>query len=197
MPTITEGNLRFEFPDEWQASKFDDWGFYRTQFMRELACTCNWCDGQLRCSTCNRRVSTGPKGIDILAIATTRICWHIEIKDYRRQALAEYEFLADAVAEKVKDTLAALVIARISARDEEEKTQARDALQCDGMRIVLHLEQPRTRSRLHPVSTRQANVQQRLRQLVRTIDRDAVVVSMATIADHKLAWTVHPNREAG
>lgn len=184
---IQEGRLRFRFPGDWNASKFDGWVFYRTQFLHDFVAVCSECEGQLRCTACNRRVSEGASGVDILAVANGT-CWLIEIKDYVQRPIASLEFLADAVAKKVKDTLAALVIARHRATEREEREQARLALDCNQFRVVLHLEQPPTRSRLHPCSTRQANVTEKLLQLVRCIDPAAAVVSMAV--NHDFGWTV-------
>jgi len=49
MPSITEGKLHFDFPENWQVTKYDDWVFYKNQF------------GKLQ---------DGLKAIDILAIDT-------------------------------------------------------------------------------------------------------------------------------
>lgn len=32
MPAINEGQLTFQFPVNWEASKYDDWSFYLNQF---------------------------------------------------------------------------------------------------------------------------------------------------------------------
>lgn len=127
MPTITEGDLTFQFPDDWQATQFDNWSFYRNQFQ----------------SVCG-----GAKAIDILALAPDRGLWIIEIKDYRQQRRTKPSQLAEEVACKVRDSLAALVAAKINANDPEEKRLAQDALTAKEIRVILHLEQPVKPSKL-------------------------------------------------
>ncbi len=56
MPSITEGQLTFDFPNGWQVSKFDEWSFYRNQFQQ--ACG-------------------GTKAVDILAADPRTLLWHI------------------------------------------------------------------------------------------------------------------------
>ena len=60
MPAITEGQLTFQFPGDWKATKFDDWSFYRNQF---------------------QSVCSGSKAVDLLAIERRVCSWHIEVKD--------------------------------------------------------------------------------------------------------------------
>lgn len=191
MPAIPEGQLTFTFPDNWHASKFDEWTFYRTQFIRACDVPCSHCESRLKCAECGRQQSEGTKGVDILAIEPAKICWQIEIKDYRTRPLADFSFLADAVALKVKDTLAALVVARLAATVPFEKQQAKLALACTRFRVVLHLEQPATRSRIHPSATRQVNVLQRLRQLVKSIDPNPLVVDKGGSTGVGVGWTVN------
>src|SRR5207249_5998262 len=62
MPSITEGALTFQFPNDWQTTKFDDWSFYRNQF---------------------QKVCGGTKAIDFLTIGPDLCLWAIEVKDYR------------------------------------------------------------------------------------------------------------------
>src|SRR2546425_1163608 len=96
MPSITEGALTFQFPDGWQATKFDDWRFYRNQFQKVC----------------------GAKAIDMLVIASDHCMWVIEVKDYRVHPRTKTIALPDEVACKVRDSLAALVAARVNANDE-------------------------------------------------------------------------------
>jgi len=118
MPSITEGALTFQFPDGWQATKFDDWRFYRNQFQKVC----------------------GAKAIDMLVIASDHCMWVIEVKDYRVHPRTKTIALPDEVACKVRDSLAALVAARVNANDEGEKQISSAALACNRIRMVLHLE---------------------------------------------------------
>ncbi len=172
MPLLSEKEIQFDFPESWKTSKFDDWAFYRRQFMKLGTASLNRadCESGKRCASCGSRNVAGTKGVDILAIAPVGISWFIEVKDYRETRKSSFEFLADEVALKVRDTLACLVAARIHANDIAEKEFAVDFLRCEKIRIVLHLEQPKSRSCLESTSTRRANVVNRLNQLVKAID---------------------------
>ena len=111
MPSITEGALTFQFPDGWLVTKFDAWSFYRNQF---------------------QKLCGGTKAIDMLAIASNRCVWAIEVKDYRVHPRTKTIELTDEVAYKVRDSLAALVAARIKANDPEEKAMSNAALAATG-----------------------------------------------------------------
>ena len=167
MPSITEELLTFDFPNGWQASKFDEWSFYRNQFQ----------------STCG-----GAKAVDILAVEHTTCLWKIEIKDYRQYPRIKTINLPEEVAMKVRDTLAAVVSARVNANDDNEKALARAALLCKRMRVVLHLEQPVKHSKLFPRAIDPAKVQQRLKQLIKAIDPHPLVLEMNRM--NGVAWTV-------
>lgn len=186
MSVITEGGLQFTFPEGWVTSKFDEWSFYRNQFgkLGHAEMSCSGCDAVLECAACGARRLAGTKGIDILAIEGGEACWLIEIKDYRKTRATNLEFLADVVALKVRDTLAALAAANWNANDANEREQAAQALACLRIRIVLHLEQPVSHSSVQPVQTRKVNLLQRLKQLVKAIDPHPLVL------DHKQMGTV-------
>jgi len=189
MPTIPEDQLRFVFPDGWFASKFDTWSFYCRQFMKLASAEmpCSKCRQPLECAVCRSKRVAGTKGIDILAINVGQTCWQIEIKDYRQTRVGNFFFLADEVALKVRDTLAALVAAKLNANDAGEKELARQALACPQIRIVLHLEQPTPHSIAQSKATRKSQVLQRLKQLVKAIDPHPLVVDMN---DDLYAWNV-------
>ena len=168
MRSITEGALTFHFPDGWQATKFDTWSFYRKQF---------------------QRVCGGAKAIDILAIDSDSRLWAIEVKDYRKHPRTKTIDLANEVACKVRDSLAALVAASVNANDADEKELSRAALACNKIRVVLHLEQSRHHSK--PLFLRvynPANVKQKLKQLIKAIDPHPQV--METGGPGNPGWSV-------
>ena len=167
MPSITEGALTFHFPDGWQATKFDTWSFYRNQF---------------------QRVCGGTKAIDILAIDSDSRLWAIEVKDYREHPRAKTIDLADEVARKVCDSLAALVAASVNANDTDEKELSRAALACNRIRVVLHLEQPKHHSKLFPRVYNLANVTQNLKQLIKAIDPHPRVMETGSLGNP--GWSV-------
>ena len=167
MPTVTEGKLRFTFPDGWNVSKYDDWLHYRNQLIKV-------CDGM--------------KAIDVLALEPKGCCWLLEIKDYREHVRTKAIGLAEELAEKARDTLAGLVAAQFCANDDSEKNLARQALRSTRLRLVLHLEQPKSHSKLFPRVIDPAIVLQRLKQLVKAIDAHPLVVETATMRN--LPWSV-------
>lgn len=192
MPIIVERSLEFSFPNDWEASKFDDWHFYKGQFARvgdaEIRCKQKGCGCAVQCMVCGTRRVAGTKGIDILAVDPGSVCWHIEVKDYRTTRTSDFRFLADIVALKVRDTLACLVAARLNASEEQERNRATLALGCQQLRIVLHLEMPLPRSPLFSPSTQRANVRNRMQQLVKAVDVRPLVVSMTAMEG--LSWSV-------
>jgi hypothetical protein len=168
MPSISEGQLTFHFPNGWQASKFDEWSFYRNQF---------------------QRVCGGARAVDILAVEHNACFWKIEVKDYRQHRRTKTIELPEEVAIKVRDSLAALVSARANANDADEKALARAALLCGRLRVVLHLEQPTKHSKLFPRAIDPAKVQQRLKQLIKAIDPHPLVLERNRM--NGVAWTVN------
>lgn len=172
MPVIVEGQLAFHFPEDWQASKLDQWSFYRNQFAN---------------------VCGGAKAIDILAIAPGRASiWQIEVKDYRQHPRTKVINLADEVAQKVRDSLAALVAAKANANTDHEKELAALALQCSKVRVVLHLEQPAKPSKLFPKSIDSAKVEQELKRLIKAIDPHPLVVETGRM--RSCQWSVDEAR---
>lgn len=167
MPSITEGALTFQFPDDWQITKFDGWSFYRNQF---------------------QNVCGGAKAIDILAIDPDHCMWAIEAKDYRAHPRMKIIELANEVACKVRDSLAALVAARVNANDADEKTRSHAALTCNQIRVVLHLEQPTQHSKRFPRAIDPAHVTQKLKQLLKAIDPHPKVVDKGQAG--YLGWSV-------
>ena len=151
--TITEGRLTFNFPIGLQATKYDDWSFYRNQFNGALG---------------------GTKTIDILCMGEGNT-WLIEVKDYRQHQRTKPMDLGEEIAFKVRDTLAGLVSASCNANDSDEKSMAKKALKCKRIRVVLHLEQPEKHSRLFPRAISPENVRMKLKQLLKPIDAHPVV----------------------
>lgn len=190
MPTLIEKQLQFEFPNNWDAEKFDDTSFYRNQFSKlsNARLVCSKCEAGVECPSCGHRNVVGTKGTDFLVIEPTQTCWHIECKDYRKTRISSFEFLADEVAIKVRDTLACLVVAQHNANDDAEQDIARKATRAKRHRIVLHLEQPSSGRSLDSTTIRRANVLQKLKQFVKSIDPHPLVIDMKSM--HQVAWKV-------
>lgn len=122
MPAVRIDGLEFDFPSSWNASKYDDWEFYRKKF------AVMW---------------NGIKAIDLLAVDPDRTAWLVEVKDYRAHERTKPSELDDEIARKVFDTLAAMLPAKLNASDGQEATMAASVLGAKRLRVVLHLEQPR------------------------------------------------------
>lgn len=167
MPMLHVDGLDFDFPANWQAGKYDEWAFYRKQFSRM------W---------------DGIKSLDILAIDPQENGWLIEVKDYRTNLRTKPSELSSEVAHKVFDTLAALLPAKIHAGDPNEKTMARAMCGAKKLRVVLHLEQPATGSKLRPRAINPADIQQKLKQLLKPVDAHPFVAQ--SMAMGSLAWRV-------
>jgi hypothetical protein len=165
--TITEGRLAFEFPAGWTVCKYDEWTFFVEHF---------------------QKVCDGAKGMDIVAVAPNGCLWLIEIKDYRAGPRDKPMELAVEIAHKVRDTLAGIAAARVRANVEAERSAAERSCRCGDIKVVLHLEQPATPTRTHPIEDA-SKLRQKLKQLLRGIDPHPKVVSMAE-GSEKFRWTV-------
>lgn len=163
MPVLPVDGLLFDFPDAWQASKYDEWSFYRNQFVKQ---------------------EDGIKGVDALALSDLNEAFLIEVKDYRHPETEKPSELPQAVAGKVRDTLAAMLPARLLANEPIEQRMATAILNCANLKVVLHIEQPlRHRPVVDP-----ADIKQKLRRLLRAVDPHLKVVSMRNMQG--LTWTV-------
>jgi hypothetical protein len=162
VPAITVEKLIFSFPHGWQVSKYDDCSFYRNQFARQ---------------------GDGIKAVDLIAISNETDAFLIEVKDYRHPSTKRKlpSELPEIIAGKVRNTLAAMLPARLNANDSAEKNFAASVLVCHSLKVVLHIEQKR-----HAIDP--ADIMQKLRGKLRAIDAHPKIVSMAQMQN--LAWTV-------
>ncbi len=156
MTELREGKLTFSFPGGLQATRYDRWAFYRNQF---------------------QSVAGGSKAVDIICL-TREVAWLVEIKDYRPHPRTKAIDVIDEVSTKVRDTLAGLAAAAKSANTAEERCFARETLARRRWRVVFHLEQPATRSRLRPSPFNPDDVRMKLRSKVKPVDAHPVVCSV-------------------
>jgi Holliday junction resolvase len=185
---ITEGSITFTFPDGWSASQVDDWSFYRNQFAGHfdgIRHCCKKCRAEVSCRACQAKTALGMKCIDILAI-NGNIAWLIEVKDYRMHQRIKTINIADEIAIKVRDALAMLLAASKNANDGTEKQVAIETTNSTRLRVVLHLEQRTTTSRLFPRAIDPADVLQRLKQLLKAVDPHPIVCEIANMQN--VAW---------
>ena len=156
----------FSFGASCTAAQYESWAFYRNQLQR----------------------IPGTKAVDFVCINGGRT-YLIEVKDYRFHPRTKPTLLSDEVALKVRDTLAGLAAARVNANVPQERQTARTALNCDRWRVVLHLEQRPTRKRLRPTALSAANVQQKLRRILKAVGAQPMVVDRNRLHPD-LCWTV-------
>ncbi len=173
MPTLLVDNLRFVFVTNWAAQKYDEWTYYR------------------------QALSARPlKAVDVVAMKIQQapgIVWLVEAKDFRvvtePPEPSNLKGLADTVAAKVRDTLAGLNEAALYAVGEERVHAAR-AVGAQQNRVVLHLEPyVGVTSKLFPQKF-EAGVLQKLKQAVRNVDKNPLVLKIANTPTAGLPWSV-------
>lgn len=163
---IDEGALRFTFHSGIQAAKYDDWTHYRNQF-------------QNKCCTDN-------KAVDIIA-HNSQITWLCEVKDFRQgRREPNKPPLEMEIAQKVRDSLAGLVSAQFYANDPTERQFAKDVLNCQSIRVVLHIEQLTGRQQIYHLP----DLQDKLKKLLKAIDPHVLVLSQEKLPHPKIAWEV-------
>lgn len=167
MTSLDVDGLLFTFPAGWAVGKYDEWAFYRKQFCKVLP---------------------GIKSLDLIAVDPEKTAWLIKVKDYRNNTRSKSIGTGDEVAQKVVDTLAAIVPAAIHANDTNEQVLARSVSGAQRLRVVLHLEQPKVASRLFPRPFDPANVALKLKTLLKPIDPRPLVTETAEMRG--VAWKV-------
>lgn len=168
MQQIIVDTLTFEFEDDWEITKYDEWVFYRNRMSK---------------------IDSGIKAVDLLALSPLQELFFIEAKDYRAHTRTKASKIDDEVAKKVLHTLAALLPASLAHGCNDERDFARRALGCRTIRVVLHIEQRPRRSRIEPgISLQNIEVQIRKR-LKKAVDAHALVADMSHMRN--LAWNCH------
>ncbi len=167
MTSLTVDGLTFMFPAGWIAHKYDEWSFYKNQF------------GNMR---------DGIKAIDLLALEDKHTAWFVEVKDYRLHPRTKPSDVSDEVAQKVFDTLAALLPAATNANDASEQGMAREVLKANRIRVVLHLEQPVKHSHLRPRAIDVVAVTQKLKRLLKPSEAHPIVAEKAQMGS--IQWSV-------
>jgi hypothetical protein len=141
----------------------------------------------------------GAKVVDIVANeprANPTLNWLIEAKDYRVITFppkpANLKGLANTVDQKVRATLASLPKVAAATPASAATAHAGRAITAGRRRVVLHLEPhppSGTRSALFP-SGFAASVLQKLKQLVKDIDANPLVLDIARTPAAGVPWVV-------
>jgi hypothetical protein len=175
MPALQVDSLLFTFTPTIAAQRYDTWQHYTTVW----------------------NASGGQKGVDVVAVenpAGPATTWMIEAKDFRiitsPPRPSNIAGLPQTVADKATDTLVGLADASANGAVVSEKNHATIAIAAPVKRVVLHLE-PHVGSHtaLFPRAFA-ANVLQKLRQLVRAIDPNPLVLEVANTVAAGVPWTV-------
>ncbi len=167
MNKVFVDTLDFHFPSSWKVSKYDEWDFYHDRF---------------------KKIANGIKAIDLIAVDADMTVWLIEVKDYRKFPRTKPSEIHQEIALKVIYTLSAMLPGKLNCKSEAEKEMCDLVCSCKKLKIILHLEQPPTTSKLMPKPIEPANVKQKLKQALNSIDMEPHVVSMDNMG--KLVWSV-------
>lgn len=163
MPAINVDGLTFAFPQHWEASKYDNWAYYRNQFVKQM---------------------NHIAAVDLLAVSPQDDAYLIEVKDYRHPEAVPPSELAEVVVGKVLCTLAAMLPAHLRATVPTERDLSGRVLRCGTLRVVLHIEQKPG----YPPLPDLADLKQKLKAKLRAVDPHPKIVSMAKMQG--LQWTV-------
>ncbi len=170
MPQTIVDKFIFDLPAGWTPLKYDDSVYYREHF-NDFAAS---------------------KAVDLLALAPRHSeLWMVEIKDYRRQRRTKPGSLFTEVAHKVRDTLAGLAAARVTANDPQLQAFAADAMRADRFRVVLLLEQPQESSKLFPQAVDPATARTALKKAVRAVDPHPICGNACALTE-RIGWKVAP-----
>lgn len=169
MPTVTEGAFTYSFPNTWKANKYDETSFYKNHF---------------------QNFAGGTKAVDVLAIGDGTELWLIEQKDYRQGATIKCAELFDHVALKVLHTLACLVSTRSTgAHGTACLMTAQNALAKPQIRCALHVEQPKSPSKLFPQVIDPKTAVQKFKQQMKAVDHHALVGDQSFL-NSKVPWQI-------
>lgn len=172
--SFQEGQLQFEFTDNWLVCRPEVCSYYTRHF-------------QKFCGGC--------KEMDFLTFdPSNKTLWLIEVKNYQAHPRTKDIDLADEVAIKTRDVLSMLPVAgvRDNAQDQDKKLQLgsfwKQVRSFAQLRVVLHCELPESPSKLFPGVKDSANLQTKLRQKLGCVDKRALFVT-STNKGH-VPWTV-------
>lgn len=163
---IQEEMLCFNF--EFYAIKFDDSQYYREHFIK---------------------IKNNIAAVDILAVNDS-IGYLIEIKDYKHpdtKNLTPSE-LIEITVNKVISTLAAILLMKNNAVNEDEKTIAKKFSKVSQIQIVLHIEKPPPRRTLKQSCWDFQAIEKSLKKRLKPIDAHPKIVSKENLKG--LPWEV-------
>jgi len=173
MPNVDEGRFQYQFPANWIAVNFDKLTFYEKHF---------------------QSVAGGTKAVDVVTVEPrSKTLWLIEAKDFCAHPRGKLLPLEQELAEKVRGTLACLMAGRANAGDTGDANNDglwKTAMMLVKIRVVLHVEQPPTRSRLFPQSVDPKTIKDILKRSVRVFDSLPIGEGSLSINGRGFGWQV-------
>lgn len=125
-----------------------------------------------------QKIPPGTKCVDIAAYeVSTQSLWLVEVKDYSRHRRQKDITLSDEVAIKVRDSLALIFAGSTMAGVPEERLFFQELLTSKKIRIACHCELPSVPSRLFGSPIDLTDLQDKLRQCLRSIDYRVLAVN--------------------
>ncbi|NLG14461.1 MAG: hypothetical protein GX561_09720 [Lentisphaerae bacterium] len=177
--------LHFHFEDNWKVVKYDETPYYKTQLKNQRSCKINKKD---------KSVISGLKGVDLVALQPQdNTLYLIECKDYRLHSRKKNLHPVEEFYQKTMDTLAGLLPSALCGTSGDPNTRMLKALvrSAEHIRLVFHFEQAETTNKLMPRAYDIADLQQKLRGLLKAIDPYVLVVDIDTLRrTAKVDWTV-------
>ncbi len=160
MPTkFHESNIDWVFEDGWTVVQHDDSTWYRKHFQ---ACG-------------------GSSAMDFVALQDQgEVGWLIEVKDFTTEPPLRSKDLVEIITKKARDTLAGLVAGAINANTEDEQDFFAHALTKRRLRVAFHCERPTRKRKLFNRLPDPADLKQKLRKSLRTIDKRVVVMDCSS-----------------
>ena len=166
--TADVDGMRLTMPAGWWVWKYDESAFHQAQF---------------------QSFAGGIKAMDVIALDPAQTLWLIELKDYRQNKRRKPSSVFAEVAGKARDTLAGLAVARVSAKVQQERALAQQALGSRKIRVALQLAQSAKPHRLFPQVVEPADAGLQLRRAVKQVDA-APVCAIGSLGQHNsvLPW---------
>ncbi len=158
MTSIAEGAVTFTFQNSWTALQFDRIGYYRKL----------------------TGLGGSNKAVDIAAFdPDSGNLWLIEVKDYRTHPREKQQDIVDELAQKVRDSLAVLIILRVRGGVDYPKMMHSILSGLNSVRIVLHVEQRAVPGKLHPYVVNPKTTYDLLRRALKRVDNTVQAASIS------------------
>lgn len=174
MPEFVEGQIRYDFPEEFSIVRLEDSTYY-TKHWQHFA---------------EQTGGEGNKECDFIAFdPKSKTLWLIEVKDYRAAFRTKPSELAVEFAQKCRDAIGCLFAIKLSGLAQAaEKDMIHCLLKAMVVRCVLHVEQG-VRSRLFPQIIDPKTLKDLTRYRLRPLDPHALGGD-ADVLNGRVPWGI-------